>query len=110
MSPPYFLLNSTQQCSTIRLSKSSPPKCVSPAVALTSNIPCSWDIILYGGGPGLYSGKSANSNSGGCVCTPIRPMQVPAGRGEPEDDEAMFGDPDLDGELDGDEEGAEVEE
>ena len=25
-------------------------------------IPCSWDIILYGGGPGLYSGSSSRSN------------------------------------------------
>jgi hypothetical protein len=30
-------------------------------------IPCSWDIILYGGGPGLYSGDRAYSNPRGCT-------------------------------------------
>merc|ERR1711976_855573 len=33
--------------STILLSKSSPPRCVSPAVALTSNIPPSMDKIGF---------------------------------------------------------------
>ena len=41
--------------------------------------------------------------------TPMRPMQVPAGGGEAEEDEEMFGDADLDAERDGDEEGDEVE-
>ena len=36
-----FLLNSLIKCCISRLSKSSPPKCVSPAVALTSNMPSS---------------------------------------------------------------------
>ena len=40
-----FLLNSCTKCDTKRLSKSSPPKCVSPAVALTSNTPSSIDKI-----------------------------------------------------------------
>ena len=42
-------------------------------------IPCSWDIILYGGGPGLYSGNSARSNPRGCACTPIRLMHGTGG-------------------------------
>ena len=42
-------------------------------------IPCSWDIILYGGGPGLYSGGSARSNAKGCSCTPIRLMHGTGG-------------------------------
>ena len=42
-------------------------------------IPCSWDIILYGGGPGLYSGNSARSNPRGCTCTPIRLMHGTGG-------------------------------
>lgn len=42
-------------------------------------IPCSWDVILYGGGVGLYSGRSANSNPGGCSCTPIRLMHGTGG-------------------------------
>lgn len=41
ISIPFFFKNSDAQYSTILLSKSSPPKCVSPAVALTSNIPSS---------------------------------------------------------------------
>jgi len=41
ISTPFFFTNSAQQYSTSLLSKSSPPKCVSPAVALTSNIPSS---------------------------------------------------------------------
>ena len=41
--------------------------------------------------------------------TPIRPMQVPAAGGEPEEDEEMFGGPDLDGDLGGDEDGADVD-
>jgi len=41
MSTPFAFLKSAQQCSTNLLSKSSPPKCVSPAVALTSKIPLS---------------------------------------------------------------------
>ena len=36
-----FLLKSVLKCSTRSVSKSSPPKCVSPAVALTSNTPSS---------------------------------------------------------------------
>ena len=36
-----FLLISEQQLLTRRISKSSPPKCVSPAVAFTSKIPSS---------------------------------------------------------------------
>ena len=35
--------NSVQKYSTIRLSKSSPPRCVSPAVAFTSKMPSSID-------------------------------------------------------------------
>ena len=41
ISIPFFFKKSAQQYSTSLLSKSSPPKCVSPAVALTSNIPSS---------------------------------------------------------------------
>ena len=41
MSTPFFFKNSAAQCSTNLLSKSSPPKWVSPAVALTSKIPSS---------------------------------------------------------------------
>ena len=37
----FFFLNSSAKCSTNRVSKSSPPKCVSPAVAFTSNTPSS---------------------------------------------------------------------
>ena len=39
-----FLLNSVMKCCINKLSKSSPPKCVSPAVDLTSNIPSSIHI------------------------------------------------------------------
>ena len=46
-------------------------------------IPCSWDIILYGGGPGLYSGRSAQSNPRGCSCTPIRLMHATGGTFKP---------------------------
>lgn len=38
-----FLKNSEEQYSTNKVSKSSPPKWVSPAVALTSKIPSSMD-------------------------------------------------------------------
>lgn len=38
---PLFFKNSAAQYSTNLLSKSSPPKCVSPAVAFTSNMPSS---------------------------------------------------------------------
>jgi len=41
ISIPFFFKNSASQFSTNLLSKSSPPKCVSPAVALTSKIPSS---------------------------------------------------------------------
>ena len=41
-----FLLNSCVKKVTKRLSKSSPPKCVSPAVALTSKIPSSIESKL----------------------------------------------------------------
>ncbi|KAK3921344.1 Chorismate synthase [Frankliniella fusca] len=39
MSLRYFLRNSLAKCSTIRESKSSPPRCVCPAVAFTSKMP-----------------------------------------------------------------------
>ena len=39
----FFILNSLMRYSTNRLSKSSPPRWVLPAVALTSNIPSSID-------------------------------------------------------------------
>ena len=42
----FFFLNSFIKYSTIELSKSDPPKCVSPAVALTSNTPSSIDNKL----------------------------------------------------------------
>ena len=41
ISTPYFLLKSAAHQDTILLSKSSPPKWVSPAVALTSKTPSS---------------------------------------------------------------------
>ena len=41
ISTPFFLKKSAEQNSTNLLSKSSPPKWVSPAVALTSKIPSS---------------------------------------------------------------------
>ena len=41
ISTPFFFKNSAAQCSTNLLSKSSPPKWVSPAVAFTSKIPSS---------------------------------------------------------------------
>lgn len=49
ISTPDFLRNSPQQNSTILLSKSSPPRCVSPEVALTSNTPSS-----------IYSNETSN--------------------------------------------------
>jgi len=41
ISTPFFFKKSAEQYSTNLLSKSSPPKWVSPAVALTSKIPSS---------------------------------------------------------------------
>ncbi|PVD39313.1 hypothetical protein C0Q70_01942 [Pomacea canaliculata] len=56
----YLRWNSWHKCCTMRLSKSSPPRCVSPAVAFTSNsepsLICRMDTskpVGQGGGCGL---------------------------------------------------------
>ena len=43
-------------------------------------IPCSWDIILYGGGPGLYSGASSRSNRAFNTAIDCQPARLRAHR------------------------------
>ena len=52
-----FFLNSEVQYSTMRLSKSSPPKWVSPAVALTSKMPSSMVRRDTSKVPGIEGGR-----------------------------------------------------